>query len=263
MIVCGCDIGSLTAKAVIMENGRILASEVMRTGIGPGKIAEEVFEKALQKSGLSRNNVQRTVGTGYGKNKIPFADDVQSEIACHAKGAKWIIPSVNMVIDIGGQDAKAIKVNDDGSIKKYVYNDVCASGSGRFLEVMAEALNVELEEMGELSLKAEDPVNVSSQCVIFAETEVISILNEGRNINDILGGLHKSMARRVVALARSIGIEQDITFTGGVAKNIGVYKTIETELGVPLKKMEKIDPQLTGAVGAALLAENQVAGQGG
>lgn len=258
MIVCGCDVGSLTAKAVLMEDGKILSSEVLRTTARPKEIATEVFEKVLSNSGLSRNDVKRTVGTGYGQKRVRWADDVQSEIACHAKAAKWLIPDINMVIDIGGQDAKAIKVNDDGSIKKYVYNEVCATGTGRFLEVMAEALNVELEQMGELSLQAENPVRISSQCVVFAETEVISLVNEGHHLNDILGGLHKSLAQRVVALARSIVLEDGITFTGGVAKNIGVYQTIEKSLGVTLRRMDKIDPQINGAVGAALFASENM-----
>ena len=253
-MVCGCDIGSLTAKAVILENGKILSSEVMRSTSRPHEAAEEVISKALLKIPASQKDIQMLVGTGYGKDRIPFVNDVQSEIACHAKAAKWLMPSVKMVIDIGGQDAKAIKVNEDGSIKKYVYNEVCATGTGRFLEIMAEALGVELEKMGELSLKAENPVSISSQCVVFAETEVISLVNEGKHLNDILGGLHKSLAQRVVSLARSIIIEQDVTFTGGVAKNIGVYQTIEKELGVTLKKMDQIDPQIMGALGAALFA---------
>ncbi len=255
MIVCGCDVGSLTVKAVIMEDDQILSWEIVRTDTRPDKVAEHVIGKALEKAKCSKGDLAMVMGTGYGREQIEFADDVLSEIACHGKGAKWLIPSVKMVIDIGGQDTKAIKVNKNGEIQKYVYNDACATGTGRFLEVMAEALGVELENMGELSLEAKETVNISNQCAVFAETEVISLVNQGYHLNDILGGLHHALAQRVVALARSIVLEEDITFTGGVAKNIGVFKSIEDTLGVKLKKMDKIDPQINGAVGAALFAQ--------
>lgn len=261
MIVCGCDVGSMTTKAVIMEGPTILARAIAPTTVKPKVIAETVINQALSDAGINPSAIALTVGTGYGQDRIAAAKETRSEIACHGKAAKWFLPSVKMIIDIGGQDAKAIKVDDDGNIQKYVYNDACASGTGRFLEVMSMTLGVPLSEMGERSLQARQPIKLSSQCVIFAETEVISLINEGYPINDILGGLHQALTRRVVSLARSIVLEEDITFTGGVAKNTGVFLAMEKALGVQLKKMDMIDPQLTGAVGAALFATEQVAGR--
>lgn len=258
MIVCGCDIGSLTAKAVVLKDSEIISAEVMRTTASPNKAAEEIVSRALAKTQYALNDVEMTVGTGYGRERIPFAQEVYSEIACHGKAAKWLMPSVNMVIDIGGQDAKAIKVDEKGNIIQYVYNDVCATGTGRFLEVMAKALHVKLEDMGDMALKAKNPISISSQCVVFAETEVISLVNDGVDVHDILGGLHNALAKRVASLAKSIVVVEDITMTGGGAKNIGVFKGLESALGVEIKKMNLIDPQVNGALGAALFAQNHL-----
>lgn len=258
MIVCGCDVGSLTAKAVILKDHEIIASEVMRTTATPGEAAKDVIDKAISETPYALSDINKTVGTGYGREQITIADDVLSEIACHGKSAKWLMPNVKMVIDIGGQDAKAIKVNENGDIAQYVYNDVCATGTGRFLEVMAKALRVELEDMGRLSLEAKNPLKISSQCVVFAETEVISLVNEGHDVRDIIGGLHNALAKRVSSLARSIVVEEDVTMTGGGAKNIGVFKSLESALGIEIKKMEKIDPQVNGALGAALFASEMI-----
>lgn len=258
MIVCGCDIGSLTAKAVIMKENEIISAEVMRATSSPEKTSEEIIGRALSKAGISRENIEMTIGTGYGREQISSVDDVKSEIACHGKSAKWLMPSVKTIVDIGGQDAKAIKVDENGDIIRYGYNDICASGTGRFLEVMADAMGIKLEDMGELSLKSNNPVSISNQCVVFAETEVISLLNEGAEIHDVIGGLHGALAKRVASLAKSIVVEEDVTMTGGVAKNIGVYKHLEEALGVEIKRMVKIDPQINGAVGAALFAAEAV-----
>ena len=258
MIVCGCDVGSLTAKAVIMDGQEILAAEVMRSTVKPGEVARKVIDQALATAGLTRTDIKMSAGTGYGQERIPDTDELYSEIACHGKAAQWLLPSVRMIIDIGGQDAKAIKVDDKGDILKYVYNDACASGTGRFLEIMADALGVKLEDMGPLSLLAEKPLSLSSQCVVFAETEVITLVNDGYPLNDILGGLHQALIKRVASLARSVVLTEDITFTGGVAKNVGAFAALEQSLGVTLKKMDKIDPQVNGAVGAALLATERL-----
>lgn len=261
MIVCGCDVGSMTSKAVIMDGPTILARAITPTTVRPKVVAETVINQALSEAGIDSSKIALTVGTGYGQDRIAAAGEVRSEIACHGKAASWLLPTVKMIIDIGGQDAKAIKVDDKGNIRKYVYNDACASGTGRFLEVMSGALGIPLSEMGDRSLQARQPIKLSSQCVVFAETEVISLINEGCPIYDILGGLHQALSKRVVSLARSIVLEEDITFTGGVAKNIGVFLALEKALGVRLKKMDMIDPQLTGAVGAALFATEQVTGR--
>lgn len=252
MLVAGCDVGSLTAKAVIMSGGKILASEVVRAKTYPEDSARDVMEKVLSKAGISLQDIEYCVGTGYGRKHIPFVNSVESEITCHGKGAIWRFPTVRTVVDIGGQDAKAIKVDGKGNVVRYVYNDKCASGTGRFLEIMAEALEIRLEEMGELSAKSTDPVTISNQCVIFAETEIISLINEGREVPDIVRGLHRAMANRAAALAKSIGVEPDVAMTGGVAKNSGIVRSLQNAMGVQISIME--DPQINGAIGAALLA---------
>jgi len=254
MIVAGCDVGSLTAKAVIMNDSKILATSVIRARSRPEESAKEVMGMALKEAGLSMDTIEYSVGTGYGRKKIPFADDIVSEIVCHGKGAKWLLPSIKTIIDIGGQDAKVIKVDENGNVIRYMYNDKCASGTGRFLEVMADALEIKLEDMGAVSLRSNTPVSISNQCTVFAETEVISLVNDGKKISDIVSGLHRAMAHRVVSLAKGIEVEADVTMSGGVAKNIGMYTAFEDALGIKMKKM-KFDPQINGALGAALFAQ--------
>ncbi len=255
MIVCGCDIGSLTSKAVLItDNEEVIAAEFMRGSAIPEKSARKIINRAATAAGLSADDIQITVGTGYGREQIPFVDDVKSEIACHGKAAKWHMPSIKTVIDIGGQDAKAIKVDENGDITRYMYNDQCASGTGRFLEVITDALEVKLEDMGEISTRSKNPVKISNQCVVFAETEVVSLINDGVDRSDIIGGLHNALAGRVAALARGIEVEEDVTMTGGGAKNIGLFRALEKELGVTMIPMDMIDPQVNGAFGAALFA---------
>jgi predicted CoA-substrate-specific enzyme activase len=260
MIVAGCDIGSLSAKSVIMENGDILASHVIFARPEPEESAREVMNAALEKADITMSDIQYSVATGYGRNHVPFVDSAESEIACHGRGAQWIMPEVRMVIDIGGQDAKAIRLDENGVVIRYAYNDKCATGTGRFLEVMAGALGVALEKMGELSSQAKDPVTISNQCVVFAETEIISLINDGRDLSDIVCGLHKAMAHRVVSLAKGIELEKELTITGGVAKNSGMLKALEEALGIEVRKMTA-DPQIMGALGAALFAREAIAGE--
>lgn len=253
MIVAGCDVGSLTAKAVIMDDGKILSTHVIQAIANPENSAKEVMDTALSKVGLSLNDIEYIVGTGYGRKQISFVKDVASEIICHGKAVNWLVPSVRMVIDVGGQDAKVIKLDSEGNIVRYVYNDRCATGTGRFLEIMADALELRLEDMGGLSLKSKTPANISNQCTVFAESEVVSLVNDGKEIPDIISGLHRAMAHRVAALAKSIEVEEDVVMSGGVAKNVGMFSVLEEVLGVKIKK-SYIDPQINGALGAALLA---------
>ncbi len=257
MIVAGCDIGSLTAKAVIMENGKILSDAVMRAKTRPTESATEIMQMALDKAGLTANDIRFVVGTGYGREHIPFVDQVESEISCHAKSAWRIMPSVRMVIDIGGQDAKATRMDDNGNVARYIYNDKCASGTGRFLEVMAEAMEIPLSEMGAIGEKSTEKLRISNQCVIFAETEVVSLINEGKEIADIVNALHHAMAKRVAALAKSIEVKEDVVMTGGVAKNSGVFNALSEALNVQIKPLDGMDPQIMGAFGAALYAEEK------
>ncbi|MEA3222900.1 MAG: acyl-CoA dehydratase activase [Thermodesulfobacteriota bacterium] len=254
MIVAGCDVGSLTAKVVIMDNGNILSAPVIRAKTRPEESAKEVMDMALSEADISMDAIKYCIGTGYGRKQIPFADEVISEITCHGKGAYWFLPTVRTIIDIGGQDAKAIKVDENGNVIRYVYNDKCASGTGRFLEIMADTMEIKLEDMGKISLSSNSPVSISNQCTVFAETEVISLVNDDKEIPDIVSGLHRAMAHRVASLVKGIGVETDVIMSGGVAKNVGMYTALSEVLGVQIKKT-KVDPQINGALGAALLAQ--------
>jgi len=255
MIYAGCDVGSLTAKAVIMKEGKIIGKSIILAKASPEESSDEVINVALKEAGLNMNDITYTVTTGYGRDQIPFSDVSRSEIACHARGAWWCHPATRTVIDIGGQDAKAIRVDNVGNVINYRYNDKCATGTGRFLEVMANALEVELEEMGEIGSKSTKQLNLSNQCVIFAETEVVSLINEGEEVADIVNGLNRSLTNRVAALANSIGTEDEVVFTGGVAKNKGVSDALGKALKCKFATINGHDPQLNGALGAALLAQ--------
>lgn len=254
MLTAGCDVGSLTAKALVLDGDRIVATHLMQVKSRPGEASLEVMNQALAGAGLKNSDIAYCVGTGYGRERIPFVQETVSEIACHGKGAQWLQPSVRTIVDVGGQDAKAIRVDSQGAVVRYVYNDKCASGTGRFLEVMAEALEIKLEDMGTISLKSENPVRISNQCVVFAETEVISLVNGGKPLADVVSGLHRAMAGRIASLVKGIGgVEIDVAMSGGVAKNIGIYSILEKELGVKIIPLG-IDSQLVGALGAALFA---------
>lgn len=258
MITAGCDIGSLTAKAVILKDGKMLASEVVLASAQPEKSATEVMTLALEKAGIKMEDIAYCVGTGYGRKHIPFMNGEESEIACHARGAVWQVPSARTVVDIGGQDAKAIRVDNQGNVERYIYNDKCASGTGRFLEIIADSLEIKLEDMGALSEKATEKLTLSNQCVVFAETEIISLVNEGKEIADIVSALHQAVANRAASLARGILVEPDAVMTGGVAKNSGMFSALERALGVKLHKVE--NPQINGALGAALFAADKANG---
>ena len=257
MRVAGCDIGSLTAKVVILNDQNIEKTTVVRCVSTPEKSAETVMNQAIDEAKIALSDIEYIVGTGYGKNKIPFANHTESEITCHAQGVFSLLPEVRTIVDIGGQDAKVVRIDDQGTVIRYVYNDKCASGTGRFLEIMADALEISLDEMGTYHDQAKEKLRISNQCVIFAETEVISLINEGKETPDIVCGLHTALANRAASLAKSIVVEPEVIFTGGVAKNSGVAKALERSLGKPLAQYP-IDPQLSGAYGAAILASRHL-----
>lgn len=254
MITAGCDIGSRTAKAVIFEDNKIIESAIIPAKLDPVESAKTVMKLALEKSGLSMDKIGKIVGTGYGQQEISFAHKLESEIVCHARGAWWNNPSTRMIVDIGGQDSKVIKIDDKGNVIRYTYNDKCASGTGRFLEIMADALQVNLDDMGAMGKRFKEKLTISSQCVIFAETEVVSLVNEEKEVADILNALHHSLGSRVASQVRTLLIEEEVIMTGGVAKNIGVFEALSSGIGVPVKALEDIDPQINGAVGAAIIA---------
>jgi predicted CoA-substrate-specific enzyme activase len=252
MYTLGMDIGSASSKAVILDNGNgILASAVVQAGTGtsgPGRVQEEVF--AL--SGLRREDMDRIIATGYGRFSIPEAHRQVSEITCHCKGIFFLCPTVGTIIDIGGQDVKAITCNSDGAIEKFFMNDKCAAGTGRFLEVMSRVLEVGLDRMAECHFASEHPAPVSSTCTVFAESEVISLLSQGTSVNDIIAGVHRSVASKACALACRAGVRDDVVMCGGVAQNAGVVDAIRKELGREI--LVAPHPQRTGALGAALIA---------
>ncbi|MGC9323339.1 MAG: acyl-CoA dehydratase activase [Desulfomonilia bacterium] len=259
MIVAGCDVGSLTTKAVILNNKRVLSQAIIRSGFNPEASAREVMEAALSSAGLSMDTITFCVGTGYGRERIPFVSTAVSEITCHAKGAQWLMPTARTVIDVGGQDCKAIKLDAKGGVVKFFTNDKCAAGTGRFLEVMAHILGLELDELGRLSHQAKNPLSLASTCTVWAQAEVIHHLNEKRSKADIASAVNQAMAARVAILARSVGVEKDVCMTGGVAKNAGVVAALERMLDVKVRRL-RIDPQLVGALGAAVYAREKIGG---
>ncbi|MBT3226903.1 MAG: 2-hydroxyglutaryl-CoA dehydratase [Deltaproteobacteria bacterium] len=258
MIVAGCDVGSLSAEAVILNNESIVAYDIIRVRPRPEQSAEDVMGTALSKSGLSYDDIDFCVSTGYGRENIPFAQGNVSEISCHGKGAQWLIPSVRTIIDVGGQDCKAITVDENGDLVNFLMNDKCASGTGRFLEGVSKTLGISLEELAALSLKGEKELLITSVCSVFAETEALSLINEGETLSDVAAGISLAMAKRINSLVKRIGIKNDVCFTGGVAKNPGVVKAIEKILDVNVINLPE-DPQIIGALGAALFARERAA----
>ena len=252
MLVAGIDVGAATAKMVILnERGEVVGSSIASTGPDVVEIARKVFRASLEKAGVSADRVGKIVATGYGRNSVDFADRSVTEIAYHARGAASVIPETKMIIDIGGQDSKAIKVGNGGAVNNFVMNDKCAAGTGRFFEVMAGVLELSLEDLGSVSLTGEGVCKISNICTVFAESEVISLRAEKHRVEDIIAGIHRSSAKRICAMASQIGITSPVVFTGGVAKNKGMQKALEEEFDTQLIIPE--EPQLMGALGAALI----------
>lgn len=259
MLVAGIDIGAATAKIVIMKDGEILGYAIRPVGYDVRLAANEVSKEALNISGLSIsiNDFDYIVSTGYAREAVKFANKTVTEIICHAKGAHFMIPSTRFIIDIGGQDSKAIELDPEGNIADFAMNDKCAAGTGRFLEVMANILQLEsVTDMGPLALQSKEPCHISNTCTVFAETEVIVLRAEGKDRSDLIAGLHKAVASRVAAMASNLICRPDAVFTGGVAKNSGVKKFLEEEFKT--KFLVPDEPQITGALGAALIAQTKL-----
>lgn len=253
LIVAGIDVGSLTAEAVVLDDsGRILGASIMSTGANAGRAGRECLEKALSQCGRTAEELSVVVATGYGRVSIDFATSRITEITCHARGARHFFPHARTVIDIGGQDSKVIAIGKDGRVTDFVMNDKCAAGTGRFLEVMAKALELTVEELGPLGLKAQAAAVISSMCTVFAESEVVSLVAEGRPREEIVRGIHEAIAERTLALARRVGVKEPVVMTGGVAKNQGVVQSLESRLHT--KILIPPEPQIAGAVGAGLTA---------
>ncbi|MGN0328874.1 MAG: acyl-CoA dehydratase activase [Lachnospira sp.] len=255
----GIDIGSRGSKAVLIYKGELYTQMVL-SGISSKQTAKELFEKLIEESGISTDEVVGIVGTGYGSVAMDFGNipfNPVTEITCHALGAHYLNVKTKTVIDIGGQDSKAIKVNTyDGKVVDFVMNDKCAAGTGRFLEKVAQILELKLDELGPVAVKSEKPCDISSQCVVFAESEIISLRATGAKKEDIAYGVHLATARRVRNLLRRTGFEPDILFTGGVNNNIGMIKALEQILGEKIVRV-KLDTMYAGALGAALTAASK------
>jgi predicted CoA-substrate-specific enzyme activase len=251
----GIDVGAGTVKAVILSKGTIAGQAVKPVGRRVGDTVEEVMATALSSAGIFFSDLSAVVATGWGRKSVPFAQKTSSEIICHALGAHFSIPEVKTLVDIGAQDSKFIRVNERGEVTDFAMNDKCAAGTGRFLEVMSQVLDVPLGEMGSLSLTSKHPCAISSTCTVFAETEVVALRAEGRAVEDLVAGIHRAIANRVGLLGSRMQFVREVVFTGGVAKNCGVRKALEEISG--LKILVPSDPQLNGAMGAALIARRE------
>lgn len=257
MIVAGVDAGSVTTKVVLLKDSEIIGKHILPTKADPNQAASEALQRVLETSGISKDDIKYTVSTGYGRRIITFGDKTITEISANAKGAVWLAENLGIkirtIIDLGGQDSKAISLLEGGEIGNFAMNDKCSAGTGRFLEVMANALGIDLNDIGKLSLESKEPLTINSTCTVFAESEVISLIAQGKKKEDILAGLHRSIAKKVGGLARQVGVRKDVFFDGGGAKNIGIKKALENELNVQLNVPD--EPQFVIAIGAALFAK--------
>jgi predicted CoA-substrate-specific enzyme activase len=249
----GIDVGSTQTKGIIInQDQEILARALTMTGANVTRAGENCFNEALKLAGIRREQVVYVVGTGYGRYKVTFGDAQITEISCHARGAYYLFPKTKTVIDMGGQDAKGIRVGEGGEVKDFVMNDKCAAGTGRFLANSAEALQLDLDDIGPISLKAKNPVRLTTVCTVFVESDIMSYLAQNKKVEDILGGVHSAIAARTVSLVRRVGIEPEVTFTGGVSRNIGMVRALEEKLGMKLNVSP--DSHFVGALGASLFA---------
>ncbi len=256
-VVAGVDVGSTQTKAVILSpEHKILGRALVDTGARLNQAARAAFEQALEQAGLSEEDVEYTVGTGYGRFKVEFGHTQVTEISCHARGASFLFPNSRTVLDIGGQDTKAIRVGPRGEVLDFCMNDKCSAGTGRFLGAASAALEIPLGELAALALTARNPVTITTTCTVFAESEILGWLARGRKVEDILMGVHTSIASRSLSLLRRVGIEPELTFTGGVSRNVAMVQLIREVSGVPVNVSE--ESHFCGAIGAALFALDHV-----
>ncbi len=253
MHFAGIDIGSCGSKGVIMDDeGKIIASTIIQTGSESVKTAQRVFHRMSAQTGLKLDDMVYIVATGYGRVLVPFSQKNISEISCHARGAHWFYPSVRTILDMGGQDCKAIRCDETGKVINFVMNDKCAGGTGRFLEVIADVLGLPLDEIGKFALESRKAIPFTTICAVFAKSEALSLLKKGAAKQDILAGLNDAIAVRSFNLLKRVYIAEDFTITGGISKNAGMVQKITEKVGI--KPLLADDPQLVGAVGAALYA---------
>jgi predicted CoA-substrate-specific enzyme activase len=252
MYAAGVDVGAASGEVLIWDGEDIVAYSIVPTGFNSRRAAHLALDKAMEGAGISRDSIGPIVATGYGRIAIDYADRQVTEISCYAKGINHLHPEVRTIIDIGGQDSKAISVDQNGRVVDFLMNDKCAAGTGRFLEVMAKALELQVEELGDVSMRATEPHQVSSTCTVFAESEVVTLVAEGVDREDIVAGLHAAIAKRTMSMVNRLGLVPPVAMAGGVAKNRGVVRAIENEIGEEL--IVPSEPQIIGALGAALMA---------
>jgi predicted CoA-substrate-specific enzyme activase len=257
LIAAGCDIGSLTVKAAVLKDNKMLGYEIIPAGAEAVKSATAVMDTLLGRLGLSYDDIDCCVSTGYGRRIIPFAQDNISEISCHGRGAHFLVPSIRTIIDIGGQDYKAIKVSESGRLETFLMNEKCAAGTGRTLELAAESIGIDVSDLGLLAKKSTSAIRLNFICSILIEIEVRQMVLEGEALEDIAAGINRLTARRVASLVRKLPPENDIVLTGGVAKNSDVLAGLEKQLNTTFVKLPE-DPQIVGALGAALFAAERL-----
>lgn len=255
MYTVGIDIGSMATKSAILDDeNNIVSYDVVFTGGNNSDSAKLTFNNVLKKGNLTEKDIYKVVTTGYGRENVSFSDHNVSEITCHAKGMHLVNPEIQTILDIGGQDSKVIKIDDFGNIEEFLMNDKCAAGCGRFLDIIARALSVDLADLGEISRKSNSAAKISSMCSVFAETEVVSLVAVGTPIEDIIKGVHYSIANRAIALMETVGIEGAIGMSGGVARNVGVVDALREKLNCNIFVSQV--PQIVGALGAAYIGKS-------
>lgn len=255
----GVDVGSVSSQAVILADGKLLSFFSTRTGSSSPDSALRAFQGAAAPLGITLADISYTVGTGYGRVNVPFAHRTLTEIACHARGANHMVgPQVRTILDMGGQDCKVIRCDERGKVLNFIMNDKCAAGTGRGMEVIADVLSVSIEDIGERSFQIEEePPAISNVCTVFAKSEATSLLRAGWSVNSVLAAYCAAMARRVAGLIQRLGVEREFFITGGIAKNVGVTRRVERLIGVEAVRLpadSPLDPQLAGALGAAVFA---------
>lgn len=252
MITAGVDIGAKTVKVVIVKDGKILAKVIKPGGRKKDEVAEQAFNEALQQGNLKREDVLKIVSTGAGKKKALFAKDDVSEVGADAKGALYYFPTVRTVIDVGAEEGRGVKCDASGKVIDFVINEKCGAGAGSFTEAMSRALEVKLEDMGQMSLSSKGAVPMNAQCAVFAESEVISLIHKKIAKEDIIRAVHDAIAARITSMIRTIGVEKDVSLVGGLCLNVGFVQSMKDSLGVEILIPE--EPEFIGALGAALVA---------
>lgn len=253
---CGIDIGSRSIEAVLFDGAQVIETGIADTGSRPRENARKALHDVMSAAGLKRDDIAMVVATGYGRNHFEEADKVSSEILCHAQGIHYLFPEARTVIDIGGQDSKIIAMNDSGKVENFNMNDRCAAGTGRFIEMVGHTLQVRPDRMGEVTEGSSESCEISSMCAVFAESEIISIIQNGTPVEVVLRGVFKAIARRTLSMLGKVQLRESVVFTGGVAKNRGVVRALENETGLTIHV--PYEPQITGALGAAIIASSSV-----